>query len=614
MNLDIEISKLAPFIEEMEQAFLEVQQPRPDYMLEHFVIGQHDTEPQQYAQCVVEMQIKWDAIRRAQLHRRKLEIEIEQLTCEAEAEEEITTDYTEKSEKSVVEEDHQAELKRLQIGLRQIDIEEQDRAMLGAIREFKALYGLWRGFPKRYTREELNAAQEEYWIKRLTRQAHQDLLASGRVSVGSQEALKQIGRAPLPELDHVRDVERRYLEVGDRKILVAVPTVEKAVEGLPCLEGLIIPSGVQAKYYNVWGRETAEAYNDAAMTCLRDGADFLLTVEDDTFPPADALVRLLRYFDGNEDKVIVGAWYPKRNEAREGAPIVLRGRTGDGPKKRQALQADGEVHEVYTLPMGCTLFPAQVFLATDFPYFVWTEHLTQDSFFSQKAREAGYRLLCDTSIRCRHVDRETGEVFQLENRARLTSAKSGQGLRVVLHVGCGPKNDASLHPEFRGEDWQEIWVDIDPRTKPDIVASITDMGVIEPDIADAVWSSHNLEHLYTHEVPRALQEVLRVLMPGGYLLVTVPDLQAVCQHVADGNLEGILYQSPAGPISAIDVLFGHRASIAAGNTFMSHRTGFTAESLYEKLVSAGFVDVQVERSDLTLWARAYKGKGAEECQ
>jgi len=53
-----------------------------------------------------------------------------------------------------------------------------------------------------------------------------------------------------------------------------------------------------------------------------------------------------------------------------------------------------------------------VFLATEFPYFATTEHLTQDSFFSQKARDTGYQLLVDTAIRCKHVDVTTGEVYE----------------------------------------------------------------------------------------------------------------------------------------------------------------------------------------------------------
>ena len=413
----MDTNDLSKMIVELEDAFREVQQPRSPFALEHFVLGAHDTEPRQYAQCVLELQIKYDAIRRALLHKERLQIEIEELERQANG-----------------EGGPKAKINLVEAKLKCIDIEEQDRAILGAVREFETLYQMWQAFPHRYTRTELDAAQEEYWRKRLTRQANQDRQAVGRVSVGNQEALRQIGMAATPQLGHVRDVERRYLESGDCKILIAVPTIEKAEAGLPCIENLAFPSGVQAKIYNVWGRPVDDAYNDAAMTLLQDRADFMLTIEDDTFPPPDALVRLLNHLRGNTDKVIVGAWYPKRNEAQEGTPIVLKG------GERQALEADGEVHECYTLPMGCTLFPAEVFLQTDSPWFASTTHLSQDSFFSQKAREAGWTLLCDTSIRCRHVDRETGKGYgpmfaHLSNyRVILVSGPQRSGTRLVAHA------------------------------------------------------------------------------------------------------------------------------------------------------------------------------------
>lgn len=380
-TIELRIESVNQAIEELEQAFDAIQQPRPDYVLEKFVIGQHDTEPQAYAQCVLEMQIKYDAIRRAILSKKKLLLQIADLDAKAATDAVASID---------------ADMKR-------IDIEVQDRATLGAVREFEALHSIWQRFEQRYTRAEMNEAQEEYWIKRLTRQANMDIQATGRVGVGNQEALLQIGRSALPELDHVRDIERRYLETGDTKLLIVVATEKKATGGLPCLEKLAIPSGVQFKVYNVFGRSVADAYNDAAREALRDKADLVLTVEDDTFPPADAFTRLWEHMSG---QVIVGAWYPKRTEIREGAPIILK----DG--KRQGLEADGKTHECYTLPMGCTLFPTEVFLQTTQPWFVTTEHLSQDSFFSQLAREAGYKLLCDTSIQCKHIDRETGQVYQ----------------------------------------------------------------------------------------------------------------------------------------------------------------------------------------------------------
>src|SRR5262249_28423134 len=127
---------------------------------------------------------------------------------------------------------------------------------------------------------------------------------------------------------------------------------------------------------------------------------------------------------------------------------------------------------------------------------------------------------------------------------------------------------------------------------------------------DGVWSSHNLEHLYAHEVPLALREFHRVLKPGGVVLITLPDLQQAAAFVARGNLEGVLYTSPAGPISAIDVLFGHRASVERGNVFMAHKTGFTAQTLAQKLHDAGFVNVQVKRDTLALWAHATRQRWA----
>jgi hypothetical protein len=166
----------AQAIAEMQGAFDEIQQPRSDYVLQNFVVGEKDTDPARYAQCVLELQIKYDVIRQAKLHRRKLEIEIAEFEALG------------------------TETSQIDAALKRIDIEIQDRAYLGASREFEALYGIWKSFPHKYTHEELNAAQREYWEKRLTRQANQDLIASGRVSVGNIDALRQIGQLPKREL------------------------------------------------------------------------------------------------------------------------------------------------------------------------------------------------------------------------------------------------------------------------------------------------------------------------------------------------------------------------------------------------------------------------------
>ena len=75
---------------------------------------------------------------------------------------------------------------------------------------------------------------------------------------------------------------------------------------------------------------------------------------------------------------------------------------------------------------------------------------------------------------------------------------------------------------------------------------------------------------------------------------------------AAGNLENTVYESPAGPVAAIDMVFGFRPSVARGNAFMAHRTGYTADSLGKKFSAAGFQRINVERKRLDLWVIAYK--------
>jgi len=167
-----------------------------------------------------------------------------------------------------------------------------------------------------------------------------------------------------------------------------------------------------------------------------------------------------------------------------------------------------------------------------------------------------------------------------------------------------------LHSVFQGGGWREIRLDIDPDVNPEIVGSLTDLSAVSDCHVDAVWSSHSIEHIFSHQVPVALREFYRVLKPGGFALVTMPDLQAAAEMVAADQLDEIAYVSPAGPIAPIDMIYSYRRLLLDENEFMCHRTGFTARTLYRALRSAGFPVVVVERNDFCLWATAWKAPGA----
>jgi hypothetical protein len=116
--------------QELLDDFNAIQMARTPEVLKRFVVGAQaiDHPAQGWAQCVLELQIKYDDIRRAKINAELIQMEIEELEAE-------------NTPKSLLN----AKLKR-------IDLEAQDRAMLGAIREFQSLYAIYKNYGKRYSR------------------------------------------------------------------------------------------------------------------------------------------------------------------------------------------------------------------------------------------------------------------------------------------------------------------------------------------------------------------------------------------------------------------------------------------------------------------------------
>ncbi|MDW8469429.1 MAG: methyltransferase domain-containing protein [Burkholderiales bacterium] len=105
---------------------------------------------------------------------------------------------------------------------------------------------------------------------------------------------------------------------------------------------------------------------------------------------------------------------------------------------------------------------------------------------------------------------------------------------------------------------------------------MTDLSAVPDETADAIFSSHNIEHLFPHEVPKALAEFHRVLKPDGLVVITCPDLRAACRWVAEGREEEVAYVSAAGPITPLDLIYSYRGFTATGSPYMAHRLGLHA--------------------------------------
>lgn len=181
---------------------------------------------------------------------------------------------------------------------------------------------------------------------------------------------------------------------------------------------------------------------------------------------------------------------------------------------------------------------------------------------------------------------------------------AGQRQRpVFINAGCGVQNNSRVPAFFH--KWRQIRVDIDPDMMPDVVANIADLSVIPAGSIDAVWSCHSAEHLFAYEVPLAFAEFRRVLRKTGFACIIVPDLQAIADWIATDRLHETVYESPAGPVTAQDMLWGYSQAISRGNQAMAHHCGFTPTVFLQNLKHAGFAEILLRRkSNLELVALA----------
>lgn len=126
---------------------------------------------------------------------------------------------------------------------------------------------------------------------------------------------------------------------------------------------------------------------------------------------------------------------------------------------------------------------------------------------------------------------------------------------------------------------------------------MTDMGDIGQ--YHIAYCSHVLEHMPAHDIVQALSELHRVLMPGGFLIAVVPDLEGIKPDST------VVYDSPAGPVTGLDMYYG-MARLVQTNPYMAHKYGFVRKTLVDFVEHAGFDVRNVDSSKHQLLITAQK--------
>ena len=147
--------------------------------------------------------------------------------------------------------------------------------------------------------------------------------------------------------------------------------------------------------------------------------------------------------------------------------------------------------------------------------------------------------------------------------------------KIVLNIGSGTTRLNSQIQYYN--DWKELRVDV-ADCNPDIVSDITHLKGVPNNSVDSIWASHVVEHVYFHQLKDVFESMMRVLKDDGFAVVRVPDLGAIAHLIQDKLLDKY-YDTTGGPVSPIDMIYGHRGYIQTYNESMAHKTGFTKDSM-----------------------------------
>ena len=173
------------------------------------------------------------------------------------------------------------------------------------------------------------------------------------------------------------------------------------------------PSNTSVFHQLILGKEVGEARERLVEEALKVNTEFLWFIDDDTSPPHYAISKLIYEMRQNPDIAVIGGIYCMKNVPP--APVIYRG-NGHGEFWDWAVD---DVFEVTGIGTGCMLIRTAIFKSIERPWFKTTlsvpdkqingewilgEGFTDDLYFCEKARAAGFRIFAHGGVLCDHWD------------------------------------------------------------------------------------------------------------------------------------------------------------------------------------------------------------------
>ncbi len=156
-----------------------------------------------------------------------------------------------------------------------------------------------------------------------------------------------------------------------------------------------------------------------------------------------------------------------------------------------------------------------------------------------------------------------------------------------LNLGCGDK----ILPGYVNVDVAETRAG----KRPDVLCDLHALVPFESDSVDEILSVHVVEHFWRWEVADVLGEWLRVLRPGGRMVLECPNLAAACEAFL-ADMDAGSGPGPEGQ-RTMWVFYGDPRW---RDPLMVHRWGYTPNSLAALMRDAGLVNIRQEPAQFKL--------------
>ena len=183
------------------------------------------------------------------------------------------------------------------------------------------------------------------------------------------------------------------------ELLLCVPALSRGgvhPRTVQSLWALDLPTKDKIAFLMPVDRPTTGARSDAVRIAKDVGAESLLFIDSDMEFQPDLYRRLLAV-----DADIVCALFWQRR-VPSFPTITVRGKAKDGTDVLETILPTGRVENVDACGMAATLIRKKVLDWCDYPAFQHLGAMSEDFVFCLKARDAGFSIKCDTSLKVAH--------------------------------------------------------------------------------------------------------------------------------------------------------------------------------------------------------------------